>query len=1130
MLIALDRNETPLGQLVTVKNAEIRERLSGESLLSFEMPNVREQVALLMLDGYIKCDGQLFVIKTIEEQTSGRNYISVQAVHVYVELVEEYIDRTVDLLGAMAAQALTAALLGSPFSVGSVNVTGLRDIDISERSALKAVQEIREKWDCDLWFDNRTVHLGKKGQDKADEIRYGSNLKALRKPATTTNVITRLYVYGRDGLTFEAINGGKKYLDSPNIGLYRRPKCGEVRFNDITTPQELMQEGQRYLLTKDKVNVSYSVDYADLGERPIELGDAVTITHMPFEMQTMGTRVVERSYDPLQRRIRSVVLSSYLETTVDDMVAIRKKQYYLERATAGRASELQQQQNAAKAEMNDILDSLGELDGYIDGAFQDGLISAAEAKAIESHIVRLIAEKADIDAKYTEVYGNPSLSGSPKTTLASTKQQYNSAHSNLISSINAAIADGKTTAAEKADVDIKFADYRAKMAALSAAFETAISSIVSASSTAAQQAAELVAKAEADLAEVQAKAYADGKVTAEEQARIEQAAQVLANAKADATTKMNAAKADAATAATAAAAAQTTANTAKTGAETANSLLADYSNDNKLNPLEKQATKLEWDSIVVERPNIEDQATLYGITTEKSLYLTAYVALNTYINPLLADLTTTSNIVGDTFRSNFNTYYSRRSALLKVIADKAKQRSDLAEANAKSYADISYGDTKIKVDNGKLHIVDKNGQVIAGENGLDLENIAGYGVETGGIIRVENVAPATYETYSVTISRSDLETNKTINFGDTSALPYSMTTNYTYFMYFPSNTVRLGDGTYMYAAWYMAYVTWTGKTADSLTGVKVVPVSNSSATAIDVSAGQFLFKTITETTADIVVSNMVVVMPNKKRYVIPETRINRNVFVPQTDFDGWKFLYIWVNENGAIQMADGGTSGGFTVYPPNPPAGSIRLGYLLCGYGAEDPSGTLTSSKKYENGLPAYIQRVYHDTRYRDERAVRADGGEALLGGTPYGAQTINLNLSGGEYKTVYLPVGKGRRSVNVSLTLDDGSGYDNYNYGAQLVVGRKAANNADGKGRPLWANYTDADGQRGHVSGQRNTPSYGIHVLSPRVWGRSCILLYDADLTPDPSNAAVIALKLTFYNYTGSSESVNIKVNWHAF
>jgi hypothetical protein len=111
---------------------------------------------------------------------------------------------------------------------------------------------------------------------------------------------------------------------------------------------------------------------------------------------------------------------------------------------------------------------------------------------------------------------------------------------------------------------------------------------------------------------------------------------------------------------------------AKIDANTANSLLADISNDNKLTPVEKQDVKKEWDIIVGEKPIIEAQANTYGITTEKTNYVNAYNALNTYITPLLSNLNSTSDIVGTTFRANFKAYYDAKTALLKKISDTPK--------------------------------------------------------------------------------------------------------------------------------------------------------------------------------------------------------------------------------------------------------------------------------------------------------------------------------------------------------------------------------------------------------------------------------------------------------------------------
>jgi hypothetical protein len=118
----------------------------------------------------------------------------------------------------------------------------------------------------------------------------------------------------------------------------------------------------------------------------------------------------------------------------------------------------------------------------------------------------------------------------------------------------------------------------------------------------------------------------------------------------------------------------------------ANNKLADIANDNKLTPADKQDTKKEWDVIVAEKLTIESQATTYGITTEKTNYVNSYNTLNTYITPLLSSLTTTSDIVGTTFRSNFKDYYDKKAILLKKITDSAKTLADNAQTAANNAA------------------------------------------------------------------------------------------------------------------------------------------------------------------------------------------------------------------------------------------------------------------------------------------------------------------------------------------------------------------------------------------------------------------------------------------------------------
>lgn len=130
------------------------------------------------------------------------------------------------------------------------------------------------------------------------------------------------------------------------------------------------------------------------------------------------------------------------------------------------ASQAMEGANAAK-------DAVSDLNRYVDGAFADGLVSEAEAKAIEKYINMVNASKREADATYTALYANPFLAGTEKSVLYAAKNSLNTATTNLIAAINSAIADGKATTTEKNNVDSKFAAFNNAYASLATAIENA---------------------------------------------------------------------------------------------------------------------------------------------------------------------------------------------------------------------------------------------------------------------------------------------------------------------------------------------------------------------------------------------------------------------------------------------------------------------------------------------------------------------------------------------------------------------------------------------------------------------------------------------------------------------------------
>ena len=134
---------------------------------------------------------------------------------------------------------------------------------------------------------------------------------------------------------------------------------------------------------------------------------------------------------------------------------------------------LSNQISALNNAIDETDDAVENLEGYIDGAFADGIISEAEAKAIEKYINTVNNTKAGVEATYTKLYSNAYLSGTPKTNLLNAKITLFGAIDDLLAAINTAIADGVTTTAEKNAVDSKFTAFNTALSSFNTAVEAA---------------------------------------------------------------------------------------------------------------------------------------------------------------------------------------------------------------------------------------------------------------------------------------------------------------------------------------------------------------------------------------------------------------------------------------------------------------------------------------------------------------------------------------------------------------------------------------------------------------------------------------------------------------------------------
>ncbi|MFR8637269.1 MAG: hypothetical protein ACLVE0_12605 [Parabacteroides distasonis] len=142
-------------------------------------------------------------------------------------------------------------------------------------------------------------------------------------------------------------------------------------------------------------------------------------------------------------------------------------------AVNGLITQAQNTANAAVESAKNANTAVGDLNDYVDGAFADGIITEAEAKAIEKYINTVNNTKAAVEAAYNKLYTNAYLTGTAKTGLLNAKVTLMGSIENLISAINSAIADSKTTVTEKNNVDSKYATFNSAYADFNTAVEAA---------------------------------------------------------------------------------------------------------------------------------------------------------------------------------------------------------------------------------------------------------------------------------------------------------------------------------------------------------------------------------------------------------------------------------------------------------------------------------------------------------------------------------------------------------------------------------------------------------------------------------------------------------------------------------
>lgn len=327
------------GVLYDATDVAVSQQINGDYSLSFKYPRNGElaEHSYMRVNSIVKCEGQRFRIKKISKtaepmmsidcehifnyaakhthipnigSTDRDDYIGEDAYNVLagaVELANKHSTADFSLLTDAELAELGMTRLSVNIDFESIDKTNLYDV------MLKIIE-------CagmgEIYCDNYKIAIVERiGSDTNVILNTATNLTDITIEYDTSDMITRLYPYGKDDLTISAATSntdGKIYIQSDNAGRYGIIE-GYADYSDCEDVDKLwklavwqMDEDNPERIDVPSINISGTVaDLSRIDSRvdQLSLGDGVLVMD---NGETFSERVITLTRYPYEARADSM--------------------------------------------------------------------------------------------------------------------------------------------------------------------------------------------------------------------------------------------------------------------------------------------------------------------------------------------------------------------------------------------------------------------------------------------------------------------------------------------------------------------------------------------------------------------------------------------------------------------------------------------------------------------------------------------------------------------------------------------------------------------------------------------------------------------------------------------------------
>lgn len=332
-------NNNGLAVLNECIKAEINNELNGDYSLELEYPANSKKSKYLEEFNVIKADNQLFRIYKVEKIQGSDDRIRVWAKHIFYDLAFFFIENA-KAKQCSVKTAMQKAMVDDLFLSYTVDsdIVINNSLEMIEINPVEAMFKIIEQWGCgELYRDNFEIKiLTQIGIKTGVLIKYGKNVKGIKITYDTTNVVTKLYPKGANGITLT-----KKYINVPNWNSNSFPPfplVKKIEFKDAYDEPTLKIMATETAKEIGLTNVNIEADFMELsrtkeyknykGLQEVKLGDFVIVRNSKFNIDVV-VAVIKVKKDILtgynskvelgQPKTKFSEISKMLQTVKDDL-------------------------------------------------------------------------------------------------------------------------------------------------------------------------------------------------------------------------------------------------------------------------------------------------------------------------------------------------------------------------------------------------------------------------------------------------------------------------------------------------------------------------------------------------------------------------------------------------------------------------------------------------------------------------------------------------------------------------------------------------------------------------------------------------------------------------------------------